>query len=79
MRSGCPAEAIDAPKLQQMLRQKRLAFHHAKFDLTILERHDIDLEGAEIFDTLLAAHLLDENRPKSLKRLARRPARRGSR
>ena len=66
-----PAEAIDAPKLQQMLRQKRLAFHHAKFDLTILERHDIDLEGAEIFDTLLAAHLLDENRPKSLKRLAR--------
>ena len=66
-----PAEAIDAPKLQQMLRQKRLAFHHAKFDLTILERHDIDLEDAEIFDTLLAAHLLDENRPKSLKRLAR--------
>ena len=66
-----PAEAIDAPKLQQMLRQKRLAFHHAKFDLTILERHDIDLEGAEIFDTLIAAHLLDENRPKSLKRLAR--------
>ena len=51
-----PAEMIDAPKLQQMLRQKRLAFHHAKFDLTILERHGINLEGAEIFDTLLAAH-----------------------
>ena len=66
-----PAEKLRPRPLERLLRSKRLIFHHAKFDLTLLQRHGVDLTNADIFDTLIAAHLLDENRPKSLKRLAR--------
>jgi len=66
-----PADRFDRASLAKALRGKRLVFHHAKYDLTVLERHGLPLGDEDIFDTMLAAHLLDENRPKGLKRLAR--------
>jgi DNA polymerase I len=66
-----PVDRFDPPSLATALRGKLLLFHHAKYDLTVLERHGLALGDADIFDTMLAAHLLDENRPKGLKRLAR--------
>lgn len=50
-------------------RPRRIA-HNGKFDCRWLRQfgwHDIDLT----FDTMIAAHCLDENRPKGLKPLAR--------
>ena len=48
-----------------------LVGHNLKFDLHWLVRAGLDLERVEPWDTLVAAHLLDENRPsKSLKALA---------
>ncbi|MBT5535470.1 hypothetical protein HOK31_20550, partial [Candidatus Poribacteria bacterium] len=66
-----PADRFDAVAIGRALRGKRLVFHHAKYDVTVLERHGLPLAGEDVFDTMLAAHLLDENRPKGLKRLAR--------
>jgi DNA polymerase I len=43
--------------------------HNAKFDLHFLRRAGIVPQGI-LYDTMLAAHLLDENRPKGLKELA---------
>jgi DNA polymerase-1 len=66
-----PAGQVDAGALTRALTGKRLVFHHAKYDLTVLERHGIALDDRDVFDTMLAAHLLDENRPKGLKPLAK--------
>ncbi|MDA1190829.1 MAG: hypothetical protein O3A46_03985, partial [Candidatus Poribacteria bacterium] len=65
-----PIDRLDARRLTELLRRKRLVFHNAKYDLTVLERHGVDLIGCDVFDTMLAAHLLNENRPKGLKSLA---------
>lgn len=52
------------------VRGKKLIAHNGKFDLRWLEQ--FGWEGVELtFDTMFAAHLLDENRPKGLKPLAR--------
>ena len=66
-----PTDRIDPRRLADLLRRKRLLFHDAKCALTVLERHGIDVESADLFDTMLAAHLLDENRSKDLGTLAR--------
>jgi len=58
-----PRDRVDGAALARVLDGKRLVFHHAKYDLTVLERHGIDLGAQDVFDTMLAAHLLDENRP----------------
>lgn len=51
------------------LEGKRMVGHNVKFDMSGMLRRKIKLHAS--FDTLLAAHLLDENRPKGLKPLAR--------
>lgn len=57
--------------LNKVLRLKRVIGHNVKFDLHGLATRGITAKAH--FDTLVAAHLLDENRPsKSLKALARR-------
>lgn len=66
-----PVDRFDAAAVARALAGKRLVFHHAKYDLTVLERHGLALDERDVFDTMLAAHLLDENRPKGLKRLAK--------
>lgn len=46
-------------------RTKVLIGHNIKFDLLWLKQHrGFDPKGFEIFDTMVAAHLLDENQPK---------------
>lgn len=52
-----------------MARVPRRVLHNGKFDLRWLHQYGLPLELT--FDTMLAAHLLDENRPKSLDSLAR--------
>jgi DNA polymerase-1 len=42
-----------------------------KFDLVVLRRHGFDLRGI-VFDTMLAAYVLDPEAPKSLDHLARK-------
>lgn len=41
----------------------RYVFHHAKFDLLCLRRLGFDLRLDSWFDTMLMAHMLDENLP----------------
>lgn len=48
---------------------KKMVAHNAKFDMAWMRVKGVKLESS--FDTLLAAHLLDENRPNGLKPLAR--------
>lgn len=51
------------------LRGKKMVGHNAKFDMAWMRAKGVPLESS--FDTLLAAHLLDENRPNGLKPLSR--------
>lgn len=46
-----------------------ICLHNSKFDLHFFDRQSIRM-GATVFDTLLAAQLLDENRRNGLKELA---------
>ena len=48
---------------------KLLVFHNAKFDLTVLKTEGYDFEKVQFEDTMIMAHLLDENRRKALKEL----------
>ena len=54
-----------------MLRVCTLIMHNAPFDLRVLRNYQIDF-SKEIFDTQVAAHLLNENAGCSLKKLAAR-------
>jgi DNA polymerase-1 len=45
--------------------------HNAPFDVAVLRKHKLNLHNIEWFDTMVAAHLLDENGPKGLKDLAK--------
>ena len=45
--------------------------HNSAFDLRVLKKIGVDLFKNKLFDTMIAAHLLDENRSKSLKVLTR--------
>jgi len=65
------ADRVEPSRLTRLLRNKRLAFHDAKFALHVLERYGIPLDDGDLFDTMLAAHLLDENRSASLPSLAK--------
>lgn len=50
--------------LKGLLKDREIAFHNAPFDLTVLERHGLDLSalGITIFDTEIAAHITDSTR-----------------
>lgn len=63
-----PIESIYAA-LNVALEGKEMIAHNAKFDMSGMYRKGVKLHAK--FDTLLAAHLLDENRPNGLKSLAR--------
>ena len=55
--------------LGKALRNKKLVAHNGKFDFRWLAQFGVELPLR--FDTMLAAHILDENREKGLKPLAR--------
>jgi ribonuclease D len=46
--------------------KKRIIFHNAKFDLESLETVGLNLKHIKWYCTLLMAHMLNENKPKSL-------------
>lgn len=52
-----------------LLKPKKRVAHNGKFDLRWLRQFGVGMDLT--FDTMLAAHLLDENRPKGIKPLAR--------
>jgi len=56
--------------LWEALKGKYLIMHNSKFDMDVLARHGCDLAESQIFDTMIASHLLDENRSHKLKDLA---------
>lgn len=55
--------------LNVALEGKKMVGHNVKFDMKWMRRKGVNLKAS--FDTLLAAHLLDENRPNGLKSLSR--------
>ena len=66
-----PADNIVPNAMEATLAGKQLVMHNAKFDLQVLKRNDIDLYGNQIFDTMIAHQLLDENDRHGLKHLAK--------
>lgn len=62
-------ERVLAILLKLVRRIKKRNAHNGKFDCRWLKKFGIKIPLT--FDTMLAAHLLDENRPKGLKPLAR--------
>lgn len=63
-----PIESVYSA-LNVALEGKQMIGHNVKFDMSGKYRKGVKLHAK--FDTLLAAHLLDENRPNGLKPLAR--------
>lgn len=56
---------FDADKrgpLVNLLKKVTLVAHNAKYDLQVLFRHGVDLLSHRFHDTLILAHLLDENK-----------------
>lgn len=49
--------------IQKILDTKRVIFHNAKFDLVSLGTVGFDTSRTKFFDTMIMAHLLDENNP----------------
>ena len=46
--------------------------HNIVYDMKVLHKYDISLEGKKIYDTMIADHLINENRKHGLKDLAER-------
>lgn len=66
-----PKRFMNWADVQEIFDTKELIFHNAKFDLTIIEKEGVNVEGARFHDTQLMSYLLNENRPKhGLKYLA---------
>ena len=49
--------------LQNILDSKQIVFHNAKFDLVSLATLGLDTSRVRFYDTMLLAHLVDENNP----------------
>jgi DNA polymerase-1 len=66
-----PKDCIVPFVMEATLAGKQLIMHNAKFDLQVLARNGISLYGNQIFDTMIAHQLLDENSSHGLKHLAK--------
>lgn len=62
-------EGIVRAIIRALKRVKKLVAHNAKFDTKWMRHHAKDHEFLPTFDTIVAAAILDENRPKGLKEL----------
>lgn len=60
---------IDINLLIKLFDVKKIIFHNAQFDLKMLIMHGVK-NAKCYFDTMLAAHILNENSPNALKALA---------
>ena len=56
--------------LREVLSESTIAFHNAIFDMKVLYKLGWHTEENELFDTMVADHLVDENRSHKLKDLA---------
>lgn len=64
-----PSEAIAL--LRPMFASKRtLIAHNILFDMKVLHKYGIDITKARIYDTMVADHLINENRSHALKHLS---------
>jgi len=52
------------------MESKTVVMHNAVFDMKVILKYGINLEGKKIYDTMIADHLIDENRRHGLKHLA---------
>lgn len=69
-RLGALETLESAPEVMQILLTKQLVAHNAGFDVArVIDNYSIDLMPAIVCDTMIAAHLLDENRRCGLKEL----------
>jgi DNA polymerase-1 len=57
--------------LQKLCANRRIIFHNAQFDVTVLGQYDIAIENDNIEDTMLMHWLLDTERFHALKRIMR--------
>ena len=58
-------------RLWGLLNPTLLIAHNWVFDAKVLHKEGVDISSIPCFDTMIASHLLDENRPKSLKFLTK--------
>jgi DNA polymerase I-like protein with 3'-5' exonuclease and polymerase domains len=64
-----PDDVLDAIKPVMLQKGTKYVAHNGKFDA--LWMHSKGIPVKQTFDTMLAAHMLDENRPKGLKPLSK--------
>ena len=57
--------------VQNVTKDSKVIMHNSSFDLRVLKKFGVDLFNTKLFDTMIAAHLVDENGSKSLKELTR--------
>ena len=57
--------------LKTELKGKKLILHNLVFDALVYRKDGFDITTHQYFDTIVAAHLLDNNQPKKLKELAK--------
>lgn len=62
-------EEKDFNALWERIKDKRIVFHNAKYDLQVLLARKIDILKIRFEDTMIAAHLLNETERKGLKEL----------
>ena len=62
-------EADRLPEIYKLLKNKRIVSHNVKFELEVLHNNNFDITQLRIEDSMIQAHLLDENAPKDLKSL----------
>lgn len=66
---GVAAKPTEWDAFWEIVKDKKIVFHNADFDLKVLKFNDIDIERIDFEDTMIMSHLLDEIRRKSLKDL----------
>ena len=62
-------EADKLPEIYKLLQNKRIVAHNVKFELEVLHNNNFDVTQLKFEDSMIQAHLLDENAPKDLKSL----------
>lgn len=80
-KKACYIDLNDNPQTEEILTWLRetgmpmisnIVLHHAAFDLSVFHKEGLLVKEFRLFDTKVAAHLIDENRGTGLKELAQR-------
>lgn len=57
------------PQIWEIIKDKKIVMHNAKYDLSVLRAEGLEYDKVDYEDSMIMAHLLDENRRKGLKEL----------